>query len=165
MSIAFFVTLHHRYIQERTPIHWSTAVIGWIPRLLFQLVVRTQTPTFGSLVWWQGRKPNATGRCNGFLSCGLCPATPLFVTVSHQTGLATRSITRRSIIRGWCRGPLGLESVFVILCSSQVKIKQRINNLRNLTFLKVLHQTLSVHFLWPALIHNVTHKHILYEVI
>ena len=58
-------------------------------------------PTFGNLVWWAGRIPHAAGRNNGFLSCRLGPAAQLFfVTASQQTGLDTRSMTRRSIKMG-----------------------------------------------------------------
>ena len=80
----------------------STAVVGWIPRLLLQLVLRMQTPH--SVAWFMGEDtdPHAAGKDNGFLSSRLNPADllTLFVSASYQTGLDTRSMTRRSIIVG-----------------------------------------------------------------
>ena len=82
----------------------SANVIGWIPRLLLRLVVRTQIPR--STAWWWGCRPHAAGRGNrSYPSSGLSPAVKsIFVSASNQTGLDTRSITQRWIIIGVKRG-------------------------------------------------------------
>ena len=68
----------------------SAAVIGWIPRLLLQLVVRMQIPR--SAAWFGGEDADPMLRVQE-------PWLPgLFVTTSHQKGLDTRSMTQRLII-------------------------------------------------------------------
>ena len=68
-------------------------MIGWIPRLLLRLVVRTQTPR--SPVWFGGEDTYSIllgEEIDTFL-----PGSGLFVSVSHLTGLDTKSMTRRSV--------------------------------------------------------------------
>ena len=106
----------------------STAVVDWIPRLLLQLIVRTQISLSAALFGGEDADPNAAGRGKQISFLQAKPSNQVDVSASHQTRLDTRSMAQRSIMGGLKEGKVRLElrlepcRTMLVIC--QLKAKQ-----------------------------------------
>ena len=84
----------------------STAVIGWIPRLLLRTVIRTQTQR--SAAWFGGKDedPRPAGKGNGFHFTELSPSAQLFVCHCLPPDRTWHKVNDQKVVYsgGWGRG-------------------------------------------------------------